>query len=428
MPILPRLTWAGALAGPAAIYLASTIANAAIPFLLLPLLTRWLGAADFGVVALFMALVNVLAVVIGLGTHGLVNVVYYREGPEAMPPQAGAALGIAMAMMVFALALGWLARVVIANETGILPAWQWTVVAAAGAQFAISVCLAIFQTRRQPFRFASVQIGYSLTLALLTIAFVGGAGMGWEGRALAQAVAAGIVGLIAVGALSAAGLISWATRNWPVRAALAYGLPLMPHAFGAVAMASIDRFALGSAVGPVAVGQYFVAAQLASILLVLATALNQAWLPWLFERLKQGDEAARLQVVRATFGIFLLLAAGAATLALAAPLIVRIVAGPGFEPAIGLLRILAPASACTAAYLFVTAFLFYEKRTGLLSAITVSVALLQLVLSIVLVRAAGAPGVAVATLATQVSYWIAVWIAARRVHPMSWRLAAEPAG
>jgi O-antigen/teichoic acid export membrane protein len=193
-------------------------------------------------------------------------------------------------------------------------------------------------------------------------------------------------------------------------------------------MASIDRFALGSAVGPVAVGRYFVAAQIASILLVLATALNQAWLPWLYERLKQGDEAARRQVVRATFSVFLLLAAGAAALALAAPVIVPIVAGPGFEQAIGLLRILAPASACTAAYYFVTAFLFYERRTGLLSTITLSVALFQLVLSVLLVRAAGATGVAVATLAAQASYWAAVWIAARRVHPMSWRLAGEPVG
>lgn len=422
----PMLRSGGALAGPAAIYLISTIVNAAIPFLLLPLLTRWLGPADFGVVALFMALVTVIAVPIGLGTHGLVNVVYYRDGPQAMPPQAGAALGVAMAMMVFALALCWLGQAPIERATGILAAWQWTIIAAAGGQFAISVCLAIHQAQRRPVRFAMVQIGYSLVLAALTIAFVGGASMAWEGRALAQALAAGLIALLSVAALSAAGSISWAVRDWPVRAALAFGLPLMPHAFGAVAMASIDRFALGSVVGATAVGQYFVAAQIASILTVLAAALNQAWLPWLYARLKQADESSRREVVRMTLATFLLLGIGATVLALAAPLIVPLVAGPGFEPAIDLLRLLAPASAFAGAYFFVSAFLFYEKRTGLLSVITAAAAVFQLLMSLLLVRAGGAAGVALATLLTQALYSTTIWIAARRVHPMSWGLAAEP--
>ena len=81
-------------------------------------------------------------------------------------------------------------------------------------------------------------------LAALTILFIAGADMDWTGRALAQAVAVVLVGGIAIAWLTFSGAVSLAARRWPVRDALAFGLPLLPHALGAVAMASIDRFAL----------------------------------------------------------------------------------------------------------------------------------------------------------------------------------------
>jgi hypothetical protein len=52
--------WSGS-----AIYLVSNICNAAIPFLLLPILTRWLGTTAYGQVAMFQTLLGALAAVVG---------------------------------------------------------------------------------------------------------------------------------------------------------------------------------------------------------------------------------------------------------------------------------------------------------------------------------------------------------------------------
>jgi len=409
------------LAGDAAVYVGATVINAAIPFLLLPFLTRWLPPGEFGLVALFLAQINVLQVLIGLGAHGMISVAYFREGPDAMPPQAGAALGIVVTMASTA----WIGSLLIAARleafSGIPADWLWLVVLASAGQCGIAVALAIFQTLRQPYRFAAVQIGFALCMSGTALISIGLFHSGWIGRALAQGLAAGCVSVVALGWLTRRGAVSWNVRRWPVRAALSFGLPLLPHSLGGVVIASIDRFALTGAAGSIAVGKYFVAQQISSVLLVLGAALSQAWSPWLFERLSKGGEEDHRQVVQVATAAVLLLLAGGLSLAVLAPIVIAVVAGANYGDSVGVLRILGPAYAFVGSYYFVTGFLFYERRTGLLSAITISVAVIQAALSFSLARIGGIVGVAYATLISYALYFALTWFAASRVHPLSWR-------
>ena len=243
------------------------------------------------------------------------------------------------------------------------------------------------------------------------------------GMVVSPTLAAGIVAMIGLVWLTRTGGISWNVRRWPVGAALAYGLPLIPHTLGMVAMNSVDRIALGSSLGPAAIGQYYVAVQLSTVLVVVATALNQAWIPWLYERLARDDDEARRTVVRATYAVFLLIACGGAGLSLIAPWLVPLVAGPGYDAAVGILRLLGPASVFSAMYFFVASYVLYEKRTGLLSTVTLSVAVVQVGLTFWFVRMGGAEGVAAATLLSMAIYLAAIWAAAQHAHPMPWLAA-----
>jgi O-antigen/teichoic acid export membrane protein len=126
------------------------------------------------------------------------------------------------------------------------------------------------------------------------------------------------------------------------------------------------------------------------------------------------------QVVRATWAMISLFALGAAGLALLAGWIIPLVAGPQFSTSIPLLRILAPAAACSAAYFFFAAFLFYARRTGTLSLVSATTAIIQTGLSFWLVQGWGSIGVAWATLAGAFIYACATGLAAHHVHPMPW--------
>ncbi len=411
----------GKLIGDASVYIGATIINAAIPFLLLPFLTRWLNPQQFGIVALFLAQVNILQVIVGLGAHGLVGVVYYRDGAKAMPPQVGVALGIiGVGAAVSLVAIGLFGGA-LEPLTGISRSWLWAVVLASSGQCVIAVAFSVFQTLRQPYRFAAVQLGFGLILAVSSIVLIGLFGYEWEGRALGQALAAGVVATTVLVVLTATGSIDWNMTAWPIRKALQFSLPLLPHMLGGVAMTSVDRFALARAVDASAVGVYFIAMQISSILLVLGTALSQAWSPWLYEQLASDTPKARRQIVQATYGIFALLLFGGASLAILAPFMIPVVAGPGYGSAIAILEVLGPAYAFNGMYHFVTPILFYETRTATLSAITLTTAAFQTALSFALAFRYGVIGVAFATLLAFVLYFSLTWFFAARAHPLPWR-------
>lgn len=412
----------------AAIYLAAAALNAAIPFLVLPWLTRWLGPTEFGRVGSYLALVNIAAVLAGLSTHGLISVVHFRDGRDQVARAVTgslAVLGITMVPMLLATAI---AAPMVARASGLPAGWMWTVPLAAAAQFIVSAGLAVFQAREQPLRVAMLQVGLSLVWASAALVFIGALEWGWEGRGAAQLIGAGALACVALVWLSREAALE---IGWPqpatVRAALAFGLPLVPHALAAALMAGADRLVLQGLVGPQATGEYFAAAQIAAVLAVGAAAVNQAWVPWLYRRLAEREAEGLRQAVRATYAAMIAWLLGAALLAVAAPAIVGLVAGAEFAAAAVLLRWLAPAAAFSGMYYFVTNYLFYAERTGWLSAVTVACSAFQLALTVLLARQCGALGVAIATSAGATLYFLSIWAAASRAVSMPWLLRREAA-
>lgn len=395
------------LVGHAAVYILAAALNAAIPFLLLPLIARWLGPADFGIIGSFVALVNVLILLIGLNAYGFVSVGYYRDGAETLPGLVGAAFLIILTAAVMTGVIVWSGADTIERWTGIDRAWLWTLLAAATGQAIIAVGLAVAQTIQRPGIYGIVQIGYGLTLAVAAVVLVGVFHMGWPGRAMAQAIAGlGAAGAVALW-LRATGRMTIAVDRGMVERALKFGVPLLPHSLAAVAMGSMDRLALNGGFSPAVVGQYFLALQIASVFTAFASAVNQAWVPWLYARLARNDATAWAEILLVVRIGGALLILGALATAILADVLVAIVGGAAFAPAVEPLRILAFYAAFQAWYTLMSAFLFYAKRPKLLSTLTVLSAVMQAVLIMLFVRW-GALGISAALTATAAGSAIAM--------------------
>ena len=402
------------------IYIGATGVNVLLPFAVLPWLTRWLGPEGFGTVGTLIAMISVSLVLVGLNTNAQVSVTYFRDGPASMPGQIGATLGVlaltgVLLLIGLQLSAGW-----ISAATGISPKWLWTISISACGQFVVAVTLSVWQTRGLPWHYGATQIGYTVLWASLSLALIGYFGMGWPGRAMGQALASIIAATLCITLLTRKGFLSWNFRAWPIGSALRFGLPLVPHSLAGIAMSTVDRIALGGAVRGAATGHYFAAFQIASVLSLVGAALNQAWIPWMYGRLARKDEASKLEIVRATYWLSGLLLASAIVMSIGAGPIVRLVAGPGYEESAGLLFFLAPAAAFGGMYYLVVAYMFYAGRTGVLSAITISVAAIQIVLVLWLVHLRGAKGAAIAVLLSSIIYWAATAVVSNLVLPMPW--------
>lgn len=402
------------------VYIGAAAVNALVPFGVLPWLTRWLGPEDFGTVGTLMAMISVSAILVGLNTHAQINVSYFRDGPASMPGQVGASLAVlALTGVPLLLGLQLNAGWVVA-ATGISAEWLWTISVSACGQFVVIVTLSVWQTRGLAWHYGATQIGYTVLWASLSLALIGFLGMGWTGRALGQSFAAIIATIFCIALLTKTGSLNWNIRRWPIGSALRFGLPLVPHTLAGIAMITVDRIVVSSAVGGPATGHYFAAFQIASVLTMIGAALNQAWIPWMYGRLARKDEASKLEIVRATYWIYGLLLASAVLMSICAVPIVRIIAGPGYEESADLLRFLAPSAAFVGMYYVAVGYFFYAGSTGWLSAITLTGAAIQIALIFWLVNLKGVKGIAIAVLLSSIIYWAATALVANRVLPMPW--------
>jgi O-antigen/teichoic acid export membrane protein len=414
----------------AAVYLVSNVVNAAIPFALLPLLTRVLGPAGYGEVAMFQTLLCALEAFVGLSVAGAAGRRFY-DGPEAQRELA-AFIGSCLQLVLCAgaLVLGAIAllREPLAAALGLRPQWMSWAVFVCACTAVIGIRLGQWQVRHKAQRFGALQIGQGALNMALSLLLVVGLGLGASGRIEAQVWTAGLFALLALVLLQRDGLLEpWVWRPDYLKQALAFGLPLVPHFAGLFLLNAVDRVVIHAELGLAEAGVYMVAVQMANGMSLVFDALNKAYGPWLFERLQRNEAAEKRRIVRFTYAWFVLVLLGAALALPVGPALVGWVAGPKFAHAGELIGWLALGQAFSGMYFMVTNYIFYSRRTGALALVTVISGLVNVALLLVLVQSLGLRGAAMAFgLSMGLRFGLTWWVAQRRC-PMPW-LRAVVAG
>ncbi len=409
------------LRGSSLLYIGAAALNALIPFFLLGYVARVLGPVELGRIGLFLVMANVANVLIGLNTHGLISVLYFREGGDVGAAKAIKAASIVLFVStVIGLTLGW-AFGDAAGLAALLPGPALVLaVACASMQFLLLVCLTYLQCAGRPILYGAVSIASSLATACATLLLLGLV-PSWTARAAGQLIGGALLALIFMTILVARlDVLKTALPAGTIARAVSYGLPLVPHSLAVVAMSGYDRFFIGDRLSADAAGQYFGASQLASIVGLAATAFNQAWIPWLYSKLQDGTAPAQRLVVRATWTMIVIAGVGALLISLAAAWLIPAFLGPGYDQAITLLPPLVCASAVGGIYFLVANHLFYFEATRALPIVTCACAALQVLLIHLLGPAHGAQGVAWSVLLSQIAFVGGVWWLVQRTCPLPW--------
>ena len=113
--------------------------------------------------------------------------------------------------------------------------------------------------------------------------------------------------------------------------ALTFSLPLIPHFLSNLVLSQSDRLMIGRLVGDAESARYSIAYMIASMVLMIVTAINSSSVPYTFQKLRDKQE----QLLRSSSSILL---GGIALLCVIgmgmAPEIIRIFAGEGYAEAV----------------------------------------------------------------------------------------------
>lgn len=417
----------GRLARASAIYGIASFTIRAANFLLIPLYTRYLSPADYGVIYLAETVAVFLLLFGNLAMDTATQRLYfqYEKNPAELSSYLGTIVRFALATMATLLTMAYVigppAQRLIGGHLEV-PFFPFIAIALATATLSqiVNHRLAIYQAARQPKLYGLFSVGL---LALTSIAAV--YRVVFQGRGAVGMLSGKLVAAVAVAAIAAWTMRAYmrAPFRWRfVRETLAFSLPVVPHQMMAWGLILADRFILEHYRNVGEVGIYSLAYTLGMAMFMVTQALSQAWVPLFFELAGKDEESHRI-LGRICSGLIILLVAIASLGTLLSPVFVHFALDPRYRAADKIVPLI------VVGYLFHSLFSLFHisimqsKRTGYIFAASSVAFAANLVLNFIMIPRWGMYGAAWATtLAYGIEALIAYYFAQRLFH-----LAYNPA-
>lgn len=405
------------------IYVLGDVLNKSIPFLMLPILTRYLTPEDYGIISVFTVLVSILAVFTGLSIHGAINVNFFKMSKDNLKVFIGNCLIILNISTLIVFVVVYLLHPIILERLAIEMEWLIVAVVLAFAQFLTTINLLLWMAEQRPKPYSVYQISQTFTVTALSLLMVVGFGMNWEGQLLATAIGTFLFSVISFVFIIKRGYLIFLPNKEHIKDALKFGVPLIPHQLAGWIKTGADRIVLMSILGATATGIYVVGYQMGMIIGVLVTAFNKAWSPYMFKTLSNEPTMEnKKKIVHFTYIYFVGILLFAICFAYLAELLIPYFLGDKFIASSEFILYFAVAFAFQGMYFMVTNYIFYVKKTHILAYVTFGTAILHISLLYLFVNTNGAIGAAQASMISFAVTFFVVWILASRVYEMPWRV------
>lgn len=406
------------------LYAIGNIASRLVAFLAIPIYSRFLTPAQYGLLELIELSTQTVAIAFGLQAIGtaLTRIFHDQVSADAERSVVSTALiGTALLGILVTIAsvagAGPISRAVFGTD-------EWTTLlqtAFVAMLFASQIeVILVYERMRGHARFylaySLVTLGLSLVLNILFIGVLDAGVWGFVSSKIIVSVG---------GAL----FLAWRLRRdvgWHWRGAyvpefVRFGAPLVLSGLSYFAIHFSDRFFLSSAVSLAELGRYALAYRFALMVNVLVgDSFAKSWNVSLYGH--TGDTAWREGFARVAAYLTFMLASTGMAVAIFGPELLRVMVPASFYPPLLLLPILVLAYVLRDIADFFRSLLLINKRAGWVGKIALAAAAVNLVANVALIPAFGTHGAAWATLATWSAYLAVCWVVAQREHRLPIRL------
>lgn len=399
------------------VYTLSNIFGAGVPFLMVFVLTNILSAEEYGVFSNFQILIQLALPVVGLSFRAYIIRKYFDDGID-LPAIMGAGniilyITAAISVVIFLLGGSWISELTFVPEN-----WIWTaIIYAAFFQFSDTV-FNLWRAEDKSVLYAYVRNSRTVIELVVSVGLVWWF-QNWESRVIGQLLSFGVVAIYMFYWILKKNLIKHVWDSKQLKEIVKYGVPLIPHNLGLVAISYSDKLFVTNMIGIADNGVYSVAFQFGMIISLLQTSFNQVWQPWFYKELKKDDEGVKKKIVKITYLYSGGLIAISAIASLCAPILFALIDDEysgGFEVFIWI----AFGFAFNGVYKMMVNYLFYQEKTMRIAMLTIITAVSNIVLNYYLISINGLVGAAQATCLSFAIQMIVSWGFAQNSYKMPW--------
>lgn len=403
-----------------AIYFGSSVINKAIPFLLLPILTRYLSTEEYGILAIYQVMISFGMPIVGMNMHTNVDRNFFSKSKEFLAKITfnlflvlTATSTLFLLLISFYLLLG-------GPKFSIPDRWIYVLPLIAFTNMVNTFNLTILRNRKRATEFGFFEILRTVVDLSLTIILIVIYAYGWEGRATGILIGSLLIGILSFFRIWQSGYLFFEIDTDQIKEILKISLPLIPHALGGVIITLGDRIFIDQMVSTSAVGIYTVGYQFGMIMTLVVMAFNKTWSPWMYELLAEEKKENKITIVKATY----LISVGFIILALAVTgisyFLLPFMTAEEYHGGVVFVIWIAMGYAFNGMYTLVFPYGVHVGKTSFLGITTFIAAIVNLVANYYLIGINGSLGAAQATLISYVIMFVSVWWYSNKLYPMPW--------
>jgi len=361
--------------------------NRGFAFILLLILANYIAPAEYGYLSLFSTVVMVLGYFMALSSEGYMSISFFSEGESGIKKSFSCILTICICIS-FILCL---VLVTLGDDLSRLLDLEESILfyAVVIAFFTVfnNLLLDLFRIREKVFVYGWLSCGSALLNFIISIVLVKGLFLSWQGRVYAWMGCSVLFGLIGLWYFFKSGFFTSQIRSF-FKPMLIWSIPLIPHLATSFIRQGCDRYIINYYHSIDDVGLFSFALNLVGIITMIGFGFNQTNSIDIYKVL--GDKSMqvkdKLVHLRKNRKIFLVLYLVVTLLIdMFGYLLVPIVL-PKYAFAVNYFVVLSIYGFFVCVYLVYTNYLFYFKKTRLLMHVTVTSALIHLLLSFYLTQ------------------------------------------
>ena len=401
-------------------YFVTTIINQALPFLILPIITRYISPAEYGNLALFslyLALSNSLC---GASVPTVISKFFFNTEKEYIASIIGNSILIIAFLSLITMFLILILSAFMQSFLELPLVWLILIPLTSFAFILLSMGLTVMTNTQSVLTFSKHQIGNTVINIIISIILIVFLMWGWHGRALGIIISYLISAAGSYYYLRKKGYISFDISKKITKTILKVAIPLIPNSFQIVVISQVGIFFMQFYFSMELLGLYSIGFQIALMVKLLNETLNISWSPYLFEQISRGNGMNKLYLTRLLWALIGILIAGMLFINLTAGIMLKLMTTPEYYGAQRFILWFTLGFFFYGIYAFLFPILVKHEKQTYISIMTFLNMFIMIILNFLGIKLFGFMGIAYAFTMTFFILFLALFWQAQKVFPLPW--------
>jgi len=402
------------------IYFSSSILNKMIPFLLLPVMTKYLSPKEYGILSIYLIMITIYNVFIGMSMQTNISRLFFKISKGELSKYIGNILIILGFTFGIYFLITFVLTFFIDSIFSIPSKWILLVPIISVLLVTNELNLTILRNENRAYMYGIFENLNTILKVALTVLFLIVFSMSWHSQVLSMLISGLVFFVVALVYMYKRGYISIIFDSKKIKSILNISIPLIPHLLGSLIIAMSDRLFIEHMVGLEAVGIYSVAYMFGMTVVIVTDSFIKAWSPWFYKTLSSPTQEKKKKIVKYTYLYIFIVFILAVFISLFANFIMPYFVDSKFDGAKEFVLWIALGYAIQGVYKIFFPYLVHINKTSFLGFSTLMAALFNLIFNYFFIKEFGTIGAAYATmLAFSISAGLVFWYQ-RKNYSMPW--------